>query len=215
MSNTARQLSEKVQFHNGETELVTLRFDSGKLTPGRYGDQYMFGLEDGRIMFVEPAVNAQIVELGARRGDTIGITKRSEKQGRSTVTNWDVEIVQAATDENEPPDWARQPEPARTPERMDGYKPYAARTEQRQAPAPVETRIERQPVREVSQAQAAASSPASERDQLLRCLIHAIDAARLASRYAADQGQPVQFGGEDIRALALSVFIGHQKAGRV
>lgn len=261
MGTTARTLSEKIQFYNGETERVTLKYDTGKQVAGRFGDQYMFGLEDGRIMFVEPEVHSQIVQLGARAGDTIEITKRSEKQGRSTRTLWDVAMCEAAQDENEPPDWASQapapsyasqppswtsqgePErtttrtaerkppqsqpPARAPQpavalansveewektRQRDYQPTPA-TETAWPDGQVETRIERKAVAAVASARPTEAS-ASDRDQLLKCLISAVDAARLASRYAGEQGFAIVFGGEDVRALALSIYIGAQKAGR-
>lgn len=264
-------MSEKVQFTIGLAEVVTLKYDAGKQVAGRFGDQYMFGLLDGRIMFVEPEVNSAIVQTGARAGDTVSICKRSEKQGRTTRTMWDVELLDSAQDENEPPDWARQnddyqvpPAPyASQPATWGGNAPEPSpeKTTRRKLPQPaarlatsvedweaarqrdypqpatetawpngqavantpatgstwpngqVKTRIERQ-------ADAGAQAPepgranTTDRDQLLKCLISAIDAARMASRYGMEQGQIISFGGEDVRALALSIYIGHQKAGR-
>lgn len=266
-ASTASSMSEKVQFTNGEAEIVTLKFDKGKQVPGRFGDQFMFGLLDGRIMFVEPEVNSAILQTGARAGDTVSICKRSEKQGRTTRTLWDVELLDSATEENEPPDWARQnddyqvppPNYASQPASWGGQaeaEPTRAKTTRRKLPqpaarlapsvedweaarqrdypqpattetawsdgqavantpaaAPVETRIERPPVAG-AQAPETPRANTTDRDQLLRCLISAIDAARMASRYGMEQGQIISFAGEDVRALALSIFIGHQKAGR-
>lgn len=232
MGQAARTLNEKVQFSTGETEIVTLKYDTGKQVEGRFGAQFMYGLEDGRIMFVEPEVNGQIAKLGARKGDTIGITKRTEKQGRTTLTMWHVELIDGATDENEPPDWA-QPEAQAPPMRRTVQRAEAALTAERAMPptaqayeaarmksypqssAQVETRIERPPVAKESQANMPASGNATERDQLLKCMVSAIDAARLASRYAAEQGMSIGFSGEDVRAMGLSLYISRERAGRV
>src|SRR5215472_10131367 len=48
---------------------------------------------------------------------------------------------------------------------------------------------------------------------LERALAASIDAAIAAERYAATKGFSVRFGSEDLRALALSLFIQHAREG--
>ena len=53
-------------------------------------------------------------------------------------------------------------------------------------------------------------APAS---QLQRALAASIDAAIAAEQYAAAKGFSVRFGSEDLRAMALSLFIQHAREG--
>ena len=49
--------------------------------------------------------------------------------------------------------------------------------------------------------------------QLQQGLTTSIDAAMAAEQYAASKGFPVRFGSEDLRAMALSLFIQHAREG--
>ena len=49
---------------------------------------------------------------------------------------------------------------------------------------------------------------------LEQALASSIDAAIAAEQYAAAKGFPVRFGSEDLRAMALSLFIQHTREGR-
>ena len=48
---------------------------------------------------------------------------------------------------------------------------------------------------------------------LQQALGSSIDAATAAEQYAVTKGFPVRFGSEDLRAMALSLFIQHSREG--
>jgi hypothetical protein len=50
---------------------------------------------------------------------------------------------------------------------------------------------------------------------LRAALISSIDAALAAEQYASAHGLSVRFGSEDLRAMALSLFIQHARDGGV
>jgi len=50
---------------------------------------------------------------------------------------------------------------------------------------------------------------------LRAALVASIDAALAAEQYAAAHGLSVRFGSEDLRAMALSLFIQHARDGGV
>lgn len=81
------------------------------------------------------------------------------------------------------------------------------------APQP-QTRTATEPAKPAEQPSAPASSPATAATQaptafssLSGCLCAAIDAAAEAQAYAARKNIAVQFHGEDIRALALTLYV--------
>jgi hypothetical protein len=53
----------------------------------------------------------------------------------------------------------------------------------------------------------------SAASHLEQALASSIDAAIAAEQYAAAKGFPVRFGSEDLRAMALSLFIQHAREG--
>jgi hypothetical protein len=81
-----------LRFEPNTPEQVTLKFPSGKHVDGRFGEQVMFSLMDGRIMYVPIIVEKQIQELQVKRGQTIEISK----QQANGKTEWKVRRVEAA-----------------------------------------------------------------------------------------------------------------------
>lgn len=80
---------EKVTFTPNVPQQVALRFPDGKLVEGRFGDQVLFTLVDGRAMYLDTAVAAKINQLGIQKGERFHICKRwSGKKGDQM--QWDV-----------------------------------------------------------------------------------------------------------------------------
>ncbi len=61
----------------------------------------------------------------------------------------------------------------------------------------------------------APNGPRSAQATLRAALSASIDAAIEAERYASEHGLSVRFGSEDLRAMALSLFIQHARDGGV
>jgi hypothetical protein len=79
-------MAEYVRFETGQPQEVALKFADGKEVEGQYGEQVMYSLTDGRVMYVEPIVGAHIRRLQIQPGECFFIEKR--KKGR--VNDWHV-----------------------------------------------------------------------------------------------------------------------------
>jgi len=67
---------EVLRFQTNVPEEVALKFGDGKGVAGKYGDQVLFTLTDGRLMYLPPAVAERIRELGIVRGEVFQVVKR-------------------------------------------------------------------------------------------------------------------------------------------
>src|ERR1700693_2290735 len=81
-------MSEKLQFQTNVAIDVTLKYNDGKEVTGQYGDQVLYTLTDGRVMYVPPIVKKKIDELGIGRGELFTITKAEKKNGTRRSIEW-------------------------------------------------------------------------------------------------------------------------------
>jgi len=81
-------MSEKVQFQTNVSIDVALKYNDGKEVTGQYGDQVLYTLTDGRVMYVPPIVKKNIDELGIGRGELFTITKAEKKNGTRRTIEW-------------------------------------------------------------------------------------------------------------------------------
>src|SRR5271168_5370576 len=81
-------MSEKVQFQTNVSIDVALKYNDGKEVTGQYGDQVLYTLTDGRVMYVPPIVKKKIDELGIGRGELVTITKAEKKSGTRRTIEW-------------------------------------------------------------------------------------------------------------------------------
>lgn len=190
---------EKVTFSPNIPVIVELQSE-GVLKMGAWGDQWQYFLGGHRIMWVDPPLHEAIQRSGARLNDSIAICKRQMGAGKNRRITWEVEL------QADEPAEAQGPSPA---------------TQQRQ-PAPVAQMPAAKPAAdewEVSpedraRAEARWKAATSQPDQeLFTCLIAAIDAAAMGEHYAASKAMDLHFSAEDVRAMALSIFI-RRKEGR-
>ena len=59
-------MKERVVFEANVPVTATLAYADGLKVQGRFGDQVMYSLTDGRVMYVPPIVRDKLVELGIR-----------------------------------------------------------------------------------------------------------------------------------------------------
>jgi len=64
LTGKEREMSDKVQFQTNIPVEVALKYGDGKEVNGQYGDQVLYTLTDGRVMYVPPIVKRRIEELG-------------------------------------------------------------------------------------------------------------------------------------------------------
>ena len=97
---------EKVAFAPNIQQQVALKWPDGKIISNQYGDQMMYALTDGRVMFLDLDVAAKIRMLDVRAGEPFIICKRWNGQKGQPV-RWDVwrpgEHYVADDDVPEPP----------------------------------------------------------------------------------------------------------------
>ena len=81
-------MSDKVQFQTNVPVEVALKYNDGKEVNGQYGDQVLYTLTDGRVMYVPPIVKRKIDELGIGRGELFTLTKAEKKNGTRRTIEW-------------------------------------------------------------------------------------------------------------------------------
>ena len=111
-------MSDKVQFQTNVPVEVALKYNDGKEVNGQYGDQVLYTLTDGRVMYVPPIVKRKIDELGIGRGELFTLTKAEKKNGTRRTIEW----VVAAGERGE-----RHPQ-ARV-QQVNGQRPPQRRTQ--------------------------------------------------------------------------------------
>ena len=75
---------EKLTLTPNVPQQIALKFPDGKLVEGRYGDQVMFSLTNGQVMYLDTDVAAKINLLDLRKNEPFMICKRwTGKKGDS------------------------------------------------------------------------------------------------------------------------------------
>jgi hypothetical protein len=182
-------MSDKVQFQTNVPIDVALKYNDGKEVTGQYGDQVLYTLIDGRVMYVPPIVKKKIDELGIGRGELFTITKAEKKNGTRRTIEW-VVATDGSGDRNpqrraqernsEGPDRRRQGA-ASLPENGNGHRP-SLRNE------------------------AKGFLVTGQGQFLLQALAAAVDVAAATERYATACGLELQFTSEDLREIGLSIY---------
>lgn len=188
-------MKEKVVFQTNVPVTAALAYPDGMKVEGRYGDQMMYSLIDERVMYVPPIVRDKLIELGIRENDPFSICKSERRDGNRRFIEWAVKRI--------------QPE---QPNRSD--------TAQRDAPTPaVAPGVARSVVagngsgKPNGKTAGASNGSHAGQASLRSALAASIDAAIEAEHYATEHGLSVRFGSEDLRAMALSLFIQHARDG--
>src|SRR6516164_8838861 len=84
-------MSEKIHFQTHVPIDVALKYNDGKEVNGQYGDQILYTLTDGRVMYVPPIVKKKIDEAGITRGELFTITKAEKNNGTRRTIEWVIE----------------------------------------------------------------------------------------------------------------------------
>src|SRR6516164_8064917 len=111
-------MKERVVFQANVPVTATLAYADGLKVQGRFGDQVMYSLTDGRVMYVPPLVRDKLVELGIRQNEPFNICCAERREGNRRFVDWIVQpndsLLQSAT--------ARRGAPG-TPANGDGGAP--------------------------------------------------------------------------------------------
>lgn len=75
----ANHMSEILRFQTNIPEEFSLKYSDGKEVEGNFGPQVMFSLEDGRVTYVPPTVEAKFKAAGIKRGERVSVCKTEIK----------------------------------------------------------------------------------------------------------------------------------------
>ncbi|SRR5579871_3281282 len=178
-------MTDRVQFQTNIPVEVALKYESGKDVSGQYGDQVLYTLTGGRVMYVPPIVRKQIEDLGVARDEVFTITKAKKKNDTRRTIEWQV------TANGTTADGTRERAPSGNGSRIAtvniGGRTGAQRIKRTAGP----------------------DTPLTSRAQVLKqALAFAVDAAAETERYASTHGIALQFTSEDIREIGLRTYAG-------
>jgi hypothetical protein len=177
---------------------ATLAYADGLKVQGRFGDQVMYSLTDGRVMYVPPIVRDKLVELGIRQNEPFAICRAERREGNRRFVDWVVEPDGSAAPRQSATAYSDTPGSPLNGDNGARVKPNGnGNGNGNGKPAS-------QP-----------ASPKTAETALRAALTASIDAALAAEQYASAHGLSIRFGSEDLRAMALSLFIQHARDGGV
>ena len=188
MAGKEREMSDKVQFQTNVPIEVALKYNDGKEVNGQYGDQVLYTLTDGRVMYVPPIVKRRIDELGIGRGEMFTLTKAEKKNGTRRMIEWLV-----AAGERGERDRQTSDQEVNGRQRRNGAAGAAVSGNGH--------------VRRPSASSDAKGFLVTGQGQfLLQALAAAVDAAATTERYATACGVELQFTSEDVREIGLRLY---------
>ena|SRR5664279_347308 len=191
-------MKERVVFEANVPVTATLAYADGLKVQGRFGDQVMYSLTDGRVMYVPPMVRDKLVELGVRQNEPFAICRAERREGNRRFVEWIVQADGSAAPAQSTP--AHSDTPGSPVNGDSGARGKANGNGNGNG-----------------NGRLASASPSSgiAEAALRAALTASIDAALAAEQYASAHGLSIRFGSEDLRAMALSLFIQHARDGGV
>ena len=191
-------MKERVVFEANVPVTATLAYSDGLKVQGRFGDQVMYSLSDGRVMYVPPIVRDKLVELGIRQNESVALCRAERREGNRRFIEWVVQPNDSAAPPHGATGHTDTPRPAvngDTGARVTASGYGNGNVHGKPASAPI--------------------SSGTAETALRAALTTSIDAALAAEQYASAHGLSVRFGSEDLRAMALSLFIQRARDGGV
>src|SRR5215469_2509514 len=185
-------MKERIVFEANVPVTATLAYADGLKVQGRFGDQVMYSLTDGRVMYVPPLVRDKLVELGIRQNEPFNICRAERREGNRRFVDWVVHPEDSAA----------------------AARSVTAHSDTLGSPLNGGSGARVKPNGNGKPASPPASSGPAE-TALRAALTASIDAALAAEQYGSVHGLSIRFGSEDLRAMALSLFIQHVRDGGV
>jgi hypothetical protein len=194
--NGEKKMKEIVRFAIDTPVEVALRYETGKHVEGRYGDQVMYSLLDNRVMYVPPYVEQRIRELAIGAGEPLLLCKQSKIDGNRKWVEWSVRRA------------PQQPRPSANVTAAAGQVPSEAQNHRNgntndRANGGYQKALAVMP-KQVTGAGISAMEMA---------LNGAAEIAQRVEGRAAANSYSLRFSNEDIRAIALTIFIQAMREG--
>ena len=199
-----RKMKEVVKFAIDTPVEVALRFETGKPVEGRYGDQVMYSLLDNRVMYVPPYVDQRIRELAIAAGEPLQLCKQAKTDGNRKWIEWSVRRApqQPLPSGNETA--AAESEPSEAQNHGNGS------TNGKTTAKSTGTRTDR-PRKLVAVMPSQVTGAGITAMEL--ALNGAAEIAHRVEGRAAANSYSLRFSNEDIRAIALTIFIQTMREG--
>ena len=185
---------------------VALKFDVGKQVKSRIPeapDQMMYTVCGDDTIYVPLHVADQITQLGIRRAELMSICKRQQ----SGITRWEVKRISEAAEPASLQPTMLENQLTRSIDQGNQQKaqralqaPAGLQSTQAASPSTPNTHNSTPPIAHTVISKLMASA-----------LIASIDATQEAERYAHSKGFELEFGADDIRAIAATIFITSSK----
>jgi len=191
-------MKERVVFEANVPVAATLAYADGLKVQGRFGDQVMYSLTDGRVMYVPPIVRDKLLELGIRQNEPFNICRAERREGNLHFVDWIVQPHSAASPTPSANSHADAPGLPVNGDSGARFKPN------NNGNGNMGGKLVGVP-----------ASATTAETALRGALMSSIDAALAAEQYASAHGLSIRFGSEDLRAMALSLFIQHARDGGV
>ena len=189
-------MKERVVFEANVPVTATLAYSDGLNVQGRFGDQVMYSLTDGRVMYVPPIVRDKVVQLGIRQNEPFNICRAERREGNRRFIDWVVQPESSASSALSAGAHRHVPQPPANGDGSAHGKPNGNGNGS-------------------GKSAVAGASSGNVETALRAALTASIDAALAAEQYASAHGLSIRFGSEDLRAMALSLFIQHARDGGV
>lgn len=186
-------MSEKVQFQTNIPVEVALKYNDGKEVTGQYGDQVLYTLVDGRVMYVPPIVKKKIDEAEIARGELFTITKAERKNGTRRTIEWVI-----GTNGTTARGGVERPEPANGGSQRTQSNGTAGSATQRSG----------NNHRPIPPGDPKGFLASGQGQSLLQAFSAAVDLAASTERYASTCGMQFQFTSADLREIGLSIYSG-------
>jgi hypothetical protein len=194
-------MKDRVVFETNVPVTAALAYPDGIKVEGRFGDQVMYSLSDERVMYVPPVVRDKLVEIGIQQHEPFSICKAERRNGNRRFIEWVVkrlESEQSGVHKAGNDDDSRSAEGSQSTDTAASCVPAIGSNGKSNG--------------KVVDARNGSKTPGAS---LHTALLLSIDAAIAAEHYASAKGLSVRFGSEDLRAMALSLFIQHARDGGV
>lgn len=184
-------MSEILRFETNVPVEVALRYEEGKRVEGRYGDQAMYSLADGRVMYVPLFVERRIKDLGIGRNELFEICKREVRKDSFRSIEWQVR-------------------------RVDSPQQPASSENGSAAAAPALSEAQNHGNGSMTVCSNGNTLDFVGRLSMMeRALSGAVEIARSVESCSALRDHSVQFTSEDIRAIGLTLYIQAAREGGV
>jgi len=90
-------MKKRVVFEANVPVTATLAYADGLKVQGRFGDQVMYSLTDGRVIYVPPVVRDKLAELGIWQNEPFNICRSERREGNRRFVDWVVQPNGSAT----------------------------------------------------------------------------------------------------------------------